>query len=191
MKPMRWGLLALIAVLLGSAAPSMAQTQQAAPPAPSSESPADAARRVREQKKAQPKPARVWDNDNLPSAQGGVNVVGDASPAARAAAAASVDQTAAPELSATDRDQVQSAIQEAKGKIADLRQDVSIAQRKYTLDSEMYYGKPDYADDKAGKASLDSESAALKDKQEQLKQAEQILDSMQAKLGSPGETKSQ
>jgi hypothetical protein len=45
---------------------------------------ADAARRAREQKKEQPKPAKVWDNDTIPTKPGEVSVIGQ-TPAAAAA----------------------------------------------------------------------------------------------------------
>jgi DNA repair exonuclease SbcCD ATPase subunit len=59
-------------------------SQTAAPPSSQSATPAQAtpvdplvaaARKAREQKKDQPKPARVFDNDNIPT-QGGVSAVG-------------------------------------------------------------------------------------------------------------------
>ena len=43
---------------------------------------ADAARRAREQKKEQPKPARVWDNDTIPKKPGEVSVIGQTPAAA-------------------------------------------------------------------------------------------------------------
>jgi hypothetical protein len=62
-----------------------------ATPAPSL---ADAARKAREQKKSEPKAAKVFTNDNLPEA-GGVNVVGDATapaPAGASPAAAAITE---------------------------------------------------------------------------------------------------
>jgi hypothetical protein len=66
-----------------SAAPP-AQSQTAPPPAPSAPAPslADAARKAREAKKTEPKNAKVFTNDNIPSS-GNINVIGaDAAPAA-------------------------------------------------------------------------------------------------------------
>ena len=54
------------------------QAQSSAPAPAQQESLADAARRAREQKKEAAKPAKVFDNDNLP-AQGGINTVGSTS----------------------------------------------------------------------------------------------------------------
>jgi hypothetical protein len=89
-------------------------------------------------------------------------------------------------MSPKEQSQLQSAVQEAQDKISDLKKDVDIAQRKFSLDSDMYYGKPDYAADRDGKKALDNEQANLKDKQDQLQQAEKELAELQAKLGVAG-----
>src|SRR5580693_6480457 len=59
-----------------TAAQSSAQSAEPAQAAPVDPL-AAAARKAREQKKDQPKPARVFDNDNIPT-QGGVSSVGSA-----------------------------------------------------------------------------------------------------------------
>ena len=208
MKTLRWGWIALLGSLVAAAIPLAAQKQPAAEqpsqqtaqpssqPISQSDSLAAAARRAREQKKDQAKPARVWDNDNLP-AVGTVNVVGQSAEDSSAPAPDKTEGAAganpppaegtAPGGTGTDTKedaQVQAAIQEAQEKIDDLKKDVDIAQRKYSLDSEMYYGKPDYASDRAGKAALDSETAGINDKKQQLAQAQQMLSELQAKLGA-------
>jgi hypothetical protein len=72
----------------GAAAQDNQSAAQQNPPAQSQPSPslADAARKAREAKKTEPKPAKVFTNDNLP-ATGNVNVIGaDAAPADGSAA---------------------------------------------------------------------------------------------------------
>jgi len=196
-------MLALVAGLAVSVSPVFGQQQNAAPAsqsstsanqAPAAGSPADAARKARKQKKQQAKPAHVWNDENLPKG-GGVNVVGQPenagaaananSPEAGAGAAQAGPPAAAP-LSPKEQGQLQSAVQEAQDKIADLKKDVDIAQRKLSLDSDMYYGKPDYAADREGKKALDNEQAALKDKRLELEQAEKELAELQAKVGGAG-----
>ncbi|MFZ0738347.1 MAG: hypothetical protein WA002_17655, partial [Candidatus Acidiferrales bacterium] len=204
MKTLRWGWIALLGSLVAAAIPLAAQeqpaaeqpSQQTAQPSSQPTSQADSlaatARRAREQKKDQAKPAHVWDNDNLP-AVGTVNVVGQSAedssaPAADASGTPTPDKTegAAAGTGADTKEDthVQAAIQEAQEKIDDLKKDVDIAQRKYSLDSEMYYGKPDYSSDRAGKSALDSEMAGINDKKQQLAQAQQMLSELQAKLGA-------
>lgn len=159
------------------------------------DSAADAARKSRDQKKAEPKSARVWDNDNIAMPAGGIEVVGpDANapvPDANAAAAAATgDQTAAGAaqpapgaLSPAEMAHVQAAIKEALAKIDELKADINLSQRRYDLDAQMYYGKPDFAADKDGQKSINREKAALEDKKLQLQATQQMLAELQAKAG--------
>src|ERR1700733_14929258 len=179
-------LFTIAGTLSSAAARSQQPAQQASSGAPQAESPADAARRAREQKKSQPKPAQVWDNDNIPKKGDGVSVVGSTEAAAPVPAEAPGSQPVPVE----NKGQVDPAIQQAKDKIASLEQDVDIAQRKFTLDSDMYYGKTNYQDDKAGKAALDVERADIENKKKQLQDARDILASLQAKASPiPDQTK--
>lgn len=162
---------------------------------------ADAARKSRDQKKQAAKSTHVWDDDNIPKT-GGVSVVGSAAaPDANAAPAANNGGTnpASPSAPAPapgaagagpatskEQTQMQAAVQEAQEKIADLKKDVDISERRFGLDSDSYYGRPNYAADREAKRALDSEQAQLEDKKQQLHQAEQMLAELQAKLGTAG-----
>src|SRR5580658_4717267 len=90
------------------------------------QTPAEAARKAREQKKADTKAAHVWDNDNIAAPANAIEVVGpDANaPAPDAnAAAAAADQTAAATasgLSPQEAAHVMQAIKEAQDKIDEL-----------------------------------------------------------------------
>jgi len=192
---------------LPQAAATQQETQQKAeqqapsqtPPQPAPASPAEAARRLREQKKDQIKTARVWDNDNLPKTGAPAPASSESSstatpsspegPASNASAStAQPANSAAPappteQMSAKEKAQLDAAVAEAKEKIDDLKKDLDIAQRKFALDSDTYYGKPNYAADPAGKSALDAETAAIADLKQQVQQAEQLLAEMQAKLG--------
>lgn len=78
MRRILWLATAAFFVLPASGWCQQAQQQgQAQTPAPQQESLADAARRAREQKKEAPKAAKVFTNDNLPTA-GGISSVGQA-----------------------------------------------------------------------------------------------------------------
>ncbi len=152
-------------------------------------SPAAAARKSRDQKKAEPKSARVWDNDNIVMPAAGIEVVGqDANapaPDANAAATAG-DQTpgaAAAGLSPDEVAHIQAAIKEALAKIEELKADINLSQRKYDLDAQQFYSKPDYAADKDGQKAVNQEKSALDDKKQQLQLAQQILAELQAKIG--------
>lgn len=173
------GVLALAGI--AAARPQAADKQQG-------ETPAEAARKAREQKKTDTKAAHVWDNDNIAMPAGGIEVVGPdpsaAAPDANAAAAA--DQTAAASasgLSPEEAAHVMQAIKEAQEKIDELKKDISLNQRGYDLDAQMFYGKPDFKADKDGQKAIDREKAALDDKKQQLRQAQQMLAELQAKIG--------
>ncbi len=174
-----------------SARPQAADKQQ-------SETPAQAARKSREQKKADTKATHVWDNDNIAAPANAIEVIGpdpnapapDANGAAAATdqnAAAAAPQTApgAPALSPDEVAHVQQAIKEAQEKIEELNRDVNLTQRTYDLDAQMFYGKPDFKADKDGQKSIDGEKAALDDKKQQLRLTQQMLAELQAKIGAP------
>jgi len=149
---------------------------------------AEAARRTREQKKASTKPVTVITNDNLPPAPTPASA---ATPAAApdAASAATPGQHFAASTQATDENAPTPAqIAEEKKKEADalkqqvtaLQGEVDLAQRSLTLDQEAFYSKPDFSNDKDGKAKLDAEQADLLQKQDDLAR----LKSKLADLGS-------
>ena len=174
------GVLALVGI--AAARPQAADKQQG-------ETPAEAARKAREQKKADTKAAHVWDNDNIAMPAGGIEVVGPdpnaPAPDANAAVAAA-DQTAAATasgLSPEEAAHVMQAIKEAQEKIDELKKDINLNQRGYDLDAQMFYGKPDFKADKDGQKAIDREKAALDDKKQQLRQAQQMLAELQAKIG--------
>ncbi len=86
----------LLAAYGAPAQDNKAATQQNPPPqTQTGPSLADAARKARETKKTEPKPAKVFTNDNLPAA-GNINVIG-------AEAAAPADGSAAPPPSASGK----------------------------------------------------------------------------------------
>ena len=119
-----------------------------------------------------------------------MSVVGSTETPAAAPAPVPGEVAGAQAVPIENKGQLDPAIQQAKDKIASLEQDVDIAQRKFTLDSDMYYGKTNYQDDKAGKAALDVERADIENKKKQLQDARDILASLQAKASPiPDQTK--
>jgi hypothetical protein len=114
----------------GAAAQDNQSAAQQNPPAQSQPSPslADAARKAREAKKTEPKPAKVFTNDNLP-ATGNVNVIGtDATPA---------DGSAAPAVSGSSKSNLsqeeaswRSRFAVARAKLARNQAELEILQRE-------------------------------------------------------------
>jgi hypothetical protein len=64
-----------------------------------------------------------------------------------------------------------------------LKKDMELAQRKYNLDSDTYYGKPDYATDREGAEQLKTEKDALAAKQDEVDAAQKELDQLQTEAG--------
>jgi len=174
------------------ALPAGMLSAQSAAPASSAQSTSDplaaAAKRAQDSKKDQPKPARVWDNDNIPTAGHAISVVGanDAvadgtNPAVAPDGAASGANPAAPAPNQVDQDaKIQSQIANAKENIASLKTDLDLMQRTMVLDSQTYYSKPDYSTDRGGAEKLTDEQAKIAEKQQAIEEAEKKLAELEA-----------
>jgi hypothetical protein len=188
------GLLILLALPAGIAS---AQQQQQ-PPQQQTDSIAEAARRSRELKKEQTKPVKVWDNDTMPVKPGGVNVVGPSAPSSDAPgnqpAASAQTTTGAPESSAAkssvksgkDIKALQASLAAAKDQLQLVKTEVDSLQRKYNLDSQMYYGKPNYAADTDGAAKLADEKSQIDAKQAEVDAAQKKVDAIETELKESG-----
>jgi hypothetical protein len=148
---------------------------------------AAAARRAQEAKKDAPKAAKVWDNANLPST-GGVNVVGQ-QPAADSNGATTESTSitmqvadAMPAPSKSELASLNSDLATAKQRVADLKADLDLAQRKFALDQSTYLSNPNHVNDRATAAALDSEKSDVEAKAEAVAVAEKALASAQAKF---------
>jgi len=187
-----------------SSQPSTQQSstqQPAATPSTSTTTPAevplgDAARKAKAQKENQPQAGKAapktWNNDNIPKT-GQINVIGASTPEQPAAANQnSADQSAANgkqaqsgQMSDQEKARAQQELADAQAKLEDLKKDADIAERKLKLDSDMYYGKPEYSNDTAGKTALDHETSDVNDKKAAVAAAEKEVQDLQKKLGAP------
>jgi hypothetical protein len=179
-----------------SSAPSPAQTQ--------TDPLAAAAKRTRTDVKDQSKPARVWDNDTIPKAGQEISVVGQnatttaadgSTPGAAADGTAPVANGAAPAPTAAalnpadETARIQAQLGNAKEKLASLKTDLDLMQRTLVLDSQMYYGKPDYSNDRSGARKLAAEQANIAEKQQAIDEQEKKIDDLQTQLQNvPGNT---
>lgn len=197
MKIARWGLGILLVLPLGVVAgQQQSSTQGAVDPV------AEAARRARELKKDQAKPAHVWNNDDIPKTNG-VSVVGETPAAAADAPAADAangaNAAAAPAAAVNGGTPAaaagQSAPSEKTGAIAadlaaasehlkSLQTDLDIAQRKYGLDQQTYLSNPQHQDDVAGASQLKEEEDQMATKQQEIADAQKKVDELQAKLAA-------
>jgi hypothetical protein len=192
MKIAHWSLGILLVLPVGFAA---GQSQTPPPPpqqdAQSSASTtlAEAAKRARDAKKDQAKPAQVWDNDTVPKASGQISVVGEAPATADAdnaapGAAAPGDNSANGAPAKTEGSgALKSQISDAKDKLATIKTDLDLLERTNTLDSQMYYGKPDYQTDTDGAAKLKAEQDSIAAKQQEMDDQQKKIDDLEAELG--------
>ena len=196
MKIALWGLGILLVMPLGVVA---AQQQSTADPV------VEAARRTREEKKDQAKAPRVWNNDDIPKTNG-VSVVGEtpaasagsstgdaangASPTTAAAATPGAAQNgaaagAAPGTGtgtvAENLAAITAELNAAKEHLKSLQTDLDILQRKFTLDQQMYLGKPEHENDKAGAEQIQDEQDQISAKQLEVADAQAKVDELQAK----------
>jgi hypothetical protein len=172
----RWAFTVLLAAPL-CAGYALAQDQQ-------DDSLAAAARRAQEAKKDQPKAAKVYDNDSIPTT-GAVNVVGQDQPAGGATTDTSNAQSAQetkPAPTAAELAGLSADAAAAKQRLADLKADLDVAQRKFALDQQTYLSNPNHDMDKAGAAALDGEKADIAAKADAVADAEKELAAAQAKL---------
>ena len=156
---------------------------------------AAAARRAQEQKKDQPKAAKVWDNSNLPTTAP-VSVVGQEPAAAGSSTTDTTSSTtpaadAKPAPTAAEVAALNSDLDVAKQRLADLKADLDVAQRKYALDQQTYYSKPNFAAEKSGAAALAAEKSDVDAKADAVAAAEKLLAAAQAKADEAGKAATQ
>ena len=178
-RTLRFGmpLMAVYAVLFVHCGAAHAQDTQA----PQDQSVADAARQARAAKKnAAAKPAKVIsdddiDNKNIKPGAEGLNVgsppTSNAVPPAPSAVAA-VEAADAAAAAAEKNPPVTAgesrAIARAKERVLEVQKELDLLQRGFALDSDSYYSKPGFQDDKDGKAKLEAEQQQIGDKQQEL-----------------------
>jgi hypothetical protein len=201
MKIAHWSLGILLVMPVGIAAgqsqPAPQESQAPAPAPAPADSLAAAAKAAREAKKDQPKPARVWNDDNVPKASDEISVVGQApaaddsgNPAAATGDAANTPGTAngtdgsadSKAARKNDRAGLENSIANAKYKLGTIKVDLDLSQRTYTLDSQMYYIKPDYKSDTAGAAKLQEEQDHIAAKQQEMDEEQKKIDDLEVEL---------
>jgi hypothetical protein len=183
-KTSPWAIAILLVAPVGSLAAQSQQDQSAPSASQQQESLADAARRIREQKKEHPKPTKVWDNSNLPS-DSGISVVGKEGDGTGAPQSqTNANNSAAPAKG--DRAAIQAHYDEAKKELESLKTDLDLAQRKYILDDQMFRSEPNFNSDKEGAAGIKDEKDQVDAKHEAVTDAQKKLDNLQAQLDSLG-----
>ena len=152
---------------------------------------ADAARKAQAEKKSQPTPQKVWTTDDIPNTPGAISIVGTVTPAPttdKGAGAtgkpASGSNKPASTSSKRSRATIQAELDSAKLDLNTATTDLDILTRKRTLDSQSYYGKPNYAADTQGAAQLQDEQDEIDAKKQQVDDAQKKVTDLQAELDS-------
>ena len=160
--------LALSAILAAVFLPASVHAQSQ-----DSQSVAEAARRSREQKKAQAKPARVITEDDVkpaipadtaPSPAGVTNSPAATAPAAPTPAGSSTTPDSKDEKAPKESKEVTAL----KEQIKQVQNDLDLLQREQSLEQDSYFANPDYVHNTAGKAKLDALQQQVSDKQQEL-----------------------
>ena len=140
---------------------------------------AEAARRSRERKKATAKPTPIITDDTLtpvptPAPGSATNApAGQQSAATAPGVAATAGSNTSDENAPSAADVAEKKkkdVEALKQQVAALQGEVDFAQRSLSLDQAAFYSKPDFSNDRNGKAKLDAEQADLKQKQDDLAQ---------------------
>ncbi len=148
---------------------------------------AEAARKNREEKANQPKPTKVYNNDNIGSAGGPVSVVGQPPPAS----ASNSNGTPAAGSEAHDKAYWHEKFSAARKKLAEDKKDLDLLQREYNLKQTQYYSDPNQAmkeqyssdDLKNSKDKIDQRTADVAKDQQAI---EDLEDQLRQSGGDPG-----
>ena len=176
--------LALSAILAAVFLPARVHAQSQ-----DSQSVAEAARRSREQKKAQAKPARVITEDDVkpaipadtaPSPAGVTNAPAATAPAAPTPAGSSTTPDSKDEKAPKESKEVTAL----KEQIKQVQNDLDLLQREQSLEQDSYFSNPDYVHNTAGKAKLDALKQQVSDKQQELDGLKARLAELQASQAS-------
>ncbi len=161
--------------------------QQAQTQAPQKQSLAEAARKVREKEKAAPKAAMVFTNDNIPTSGGGVSVVGAQPAPAKESGKESTAESNAAAPKNNDEAMWRKKFADARQKVAQDEQELSIMQRELGELNLQYYPDPT----KALKQSVDrsdiiKKTNAIAAKQKELEADKQALSTLEDQLRAAG-----
>jgi hypothetical protein len=187
----RWNptLLFLLSIVIPAGIP---MGLAAAHPGPQDDPLADAARQAQAEKKSQPASKKVWTTDDIPRTPGDISIVGtlatppatDKAASGTATPAGASDKGAKPAGSGRSRATIQSELDAAKLDLNTATTDLDILTRKRTLDSQSYYGKPDYASDTEGAAQLKDEQDEIDTKKQQVDDAQKKVNDLQEELNA-------
>jgi hypothetical protein len=163
------------------------RTQQTQTPAMQQDSIAAAARRAREQKKDAPKPAKVFDNDNLP-VQGGISTVG-ATPAEAAGNNATPAAPATPSSSGSSNDEKswRDRFAKLRHKLEQDQAELDVMQREAGVLDLQYYNDPVKAmQQQLTRSDINKKNASIEDMKKKVEADKQAISDAEDDLRRSG-----
>ncbi len=151
------------------------------------ESLAEIARRAREQRQKSnvAQAVREFTNDTIPAGRIGaaVSVTGIATPPS--AASGDAGPSAPPsEADEKERSEAEAALQVEKEKLGKLKKELELMERESNLNKASFYGRPDFANDRAGAANLAAQDTAIAAKKTEITETEAKLAELEEKAKS-------
>jgi hypothetical protein len=179
---------ALAALFL--ALPARAQQQDSQPQTSTADSLAEAARKAKEEKKDNPKPKKVYTEDDISTKKSDVSVVGNPAPAD--ATATPDAATAAPAKGTlTPEQKWRKAFAAQRAKIAQAEKELDVLQREESKAGLQYYSDPTKAmKEQLTRTELNEKATKIAAKKQQIADLKQQMDDMEDQLrkdgGDPG-----
>lgn len=151
---------------------------------------ADAARKAREQKKADTAPAKTFDNDDLAKVKGDVSTVG-AEPEEKKADGEKAATDAKPAEAKKDEKYWRKRFSDLRQKIADTEKEIDVLQRELEVAQKQYYPDPNVAlQQQYSREDINKKTKAIDDKKQELSSLNQQMSDLQDELrkagGDPG-----
>jgi len=186
-----WALLCMLCV---GAWPVAAQSQQqGSEQQPATDPMADAARKAREQKKTEPKPKKVYTDDDFrpaPTAESNAKAAAAARTGAEGStqAAGKDEKKDAAQAEVEDPEQKwRKRFKEMHGKIAQAEQELNILQRELDKGQVQFYTDPQKAmEEQNSRKDIDEKTAKINEKKKELEQLKQNLSDMEDELRKSG-----
>ena len=191
-------LLSALVCAAGLAVPAWAQEAQAPAPSPQ-ESLADAARRVRQEKKAEAPGKQVWTNENIPrvpreeakAVEGGEEAAAAGEGAKGAKPAGGADEAA---KSAQAEASWRQKFADARKKLDDDQKDLELMERELGLKRQQYYSDPNTAlrdqyqrdSGPGGGGAVNTLVQQIDEKKKQIEADKQALDNLEDELRKAG-----
>jgi DNA repair exonuclease SbcCD ATPase subunit len=162
------------------------QAQSQTQPQPQQDALAEAARKAREQRKNISKPAKVYDNDNIPQRPGAVSVIGEATTKEQAEALTKEEKTGK-----KDEAYWRARFAKAHAKLKKDQDELAVLQRELGRLQVQYYPDPMKAlEQQYTRSDINKQTAKIDAKQKEVQADQQAISDLEDELrrsgGDPG-----